>query len=122
MADLITHCDYYEPKVIKYDVNYDTNKVINSINNLIKKKYVPYETFDFIALHPKTINHFQDLIFKVNEKLNGDKMIINGIINNPSYVVYLINDYEYVLYLDRECYPEQIVIIQKREAGKEHKW
>jgi len=122
MADFITNCDYYEPKVIKYDVNYDANKIIDLINILITKNYIPYQTFDFIALHPKTIIYFQDLIFTVNEKLGGNKMIINGITKNPSYVVYLIDDYEYVIYLDRECYPEQIVIIQKRNAGEKHKW
>jgi hypothetical protein len=122
MADLITNCDYYEARVIKYDVKCEAEKVINSINKLIKKNYVAYETFECIALHPETINYFQDLIFMINEKLGGNKIIINGIIKNPSYVVYLIDNYEYVLYLERECYPEQIVIIQKRIIGEEHKW
>lgn len=72
-----------------------------------------------IWLDEHTQENYQELIQKILYRLGNNSSILhNGIPGNSCYIVFAFDNFDYSMFLDRECSEEgQVVHIIKRPKG-----
>jgi len=86
---------------------------------IVSYNIITLEDSTILWLDQETQANYQDLIQKVLINLGDDASLLhNGIPGNPCYVVFAFGNFDYALFLDRQCDEDgQIVHLIKREKG-----
>jgi len=96
----------------------DSLTVYNEIISLNNKSNVS-NTYSVIWLDEHTQENYQELVQKILCRLGNNSSILhNGIPGNSCYIVFAFDNFDYAMFLDRECHEDgQVVHITKRPKG-----
>lgn len=86
---------------------------------IISDTIITLDDSTVLWLDQDTQANYQELIQKVLFNLGVNASLLhNGIPGNPCYVVFAVGNFDYALFLDRECDEDgQVVHLIKREKG-----